>query len=164
MGRSAYYETGQACLNGHAITGYASSSPERSQAHCSQCGAPTIVACPNCSAPLHGEYMVPGVFIAGLAWTPDDYCYSCGQPYPWQAAAEEATAEMARELFFLAPEDRELLAKSIPDLLRETPRTNLAISRVKRLLARTGEESGKQFLAALKDVAVAVVTKELFGP
>ncbi len=52
---------------------------------CSKCGAPVIIACPNCSSRLLGAY--EGVVSTGSS-KPDNFCVQCGKAYPW---ADRAT-------------------------------------------------------------------------
>jgi hypothetical protein len=53
---------------------------EQPEKFCSKCGAPVILACPNCNSRLPGGY--EGVVSAGPK-KPDDFCVECGKPYPW---------------------------------------------------------------------------------
>lgn len=53
---------------------------ETTESFCSECGAPVITACTNCSANIPGAYK--GVTAVGPD-APDSFCFSCGAPYPW---------------------------------------------------------------------------------
>ena len=77
-----------------------------------------LVACPNCSARLMG---IPVGHIV-IDWKPKDFCYKCGQPYPW--ATREAIAyhveNMLEEEPDLSDGDRRALREQL-DTLRESP-------------------------------------------
>lgn len=60
-----YYEVMQVCLKGHQITDYYNSLPELRQEFCNKCGAKTIYQCPQCHAPIRGDYVVEGVIGGG---------------------------------------------------------------------------------------------------
>jgi hypothetical protein len=107
---------------------------------------------------------VPGLVVSGFAPQSAPYCHQCGQPYPWTTAKIEAAQEQARELFFLDPADRELLAGSIADLMRDTPSTELAATRIKRLLTRSTDEGAKLFLGTIRRIASAGALRLIFGP
>lgn len=132
-----YYLTGQVCLNGHPITSDASSG--LSQPFCSECGAATITHCPNCNAAIHGRYEEPSVVVFGNSYKPDAYCYSCGRPYPWTEAAIKNTALVIQEDEELSDTLKASLESSLPDVVSETPGTNLAVIRMKKALATAGK-------------------------
>ena len=76
-----------------------------------------------------------------------NYCRSCGKPYPWTVAAIEATVYMLEESELQADE-REKLVEVLPDMIVETPKTQLATVRLQKTIAKAGEfaaEGLKQF-------------------
>jgi hypothetical protein len=66
-----------------------------------------------------------------------------------------AARELAFELSALEPDERDVLAKSLDDLVRDTPRTALAATRFKKLAAKAGSSAA----SGLKDILVSVVTE-----
>ncbi len=78
-----WYDTMQVCENGHQITTFAESSPERRKAKCPKCGAKTITACPACQAKIPGYHHVPRVVSIGFELKVPAFCEACGKPYPW---------------------------------------------------------------------------------
>ena len=132
-----YYLTGQVCLNGHPITDDVSSG--LSQSFCSECGAKTITHCPNCKSPIHGKYEVPSVFDISFTYRPDAYCYNCGNPYPWTEAAIKNTILLIQEDEELSDSSKDSLVSSLPDVITETPGTNLAVVRMKKALKTAGK-------------------------
>jgi hypothetical protein len=63
--------------------------------------------------------------------------------------------ELAGELDRLSPKERELLKKSIDELLADGPQTHLAALRFKRLVAKGGADAA----AAFKEILVSVVSE-----
>lgn len=141
-----YYSVGQVCLNGHAITGDASS--EFAQDFCSECGSPTICKCQYCSEPIHGRYHEDGVIVCA-SYVPDAYCYNCGKPYPWTEKAINSVAACIYEDEAISQELAGKLVESLPDIASETPASNLATLRFNKALSVVGKftaESIRQFV------------------
>jgi hypothetical protein len=160
--RDNYYDTAQICLNGHVINTYASSFPESNEKHCGECGALTITGCVDCKAPIRGYYHVVGVFAADHYHKPS-YCYNCGKPYPWTKASLDAAQELADELEHLNAEERQQLKDSLPDLLKDTPRTAVAETRFKKLMKKAGAEAFNAMRSILIDIVSEAVRKSVFG-
>jgi hypothetical protein len=70
-------------------------------------------------------------------------------PYPWQAAAIENLREILLESE-LGSQDLDDLEKTLPDVVRDTPRTESASLKTKRILEKIAKP--------LYDVAIKVVT------
>lgn len=156
------YDIAQICLNGHSINSSSRSMPEFNQKFCDRCGAETITQCPSCKTDIRGFYYSPGV--VSLAEVPiPSFCHSCGKPYPWTESSLEAAKELADELNELTDEEKDLIKKSLPDLIRETPRTKVAESRFKRIMSKAKKESVDAMRAILVDIISETIKKSLFG-
>ncbi len=131
-----YYNVGQVCLNGHPITGDIESG--LTQPFCSKCGEPTIMACPNCGESIHGSYCSPGILLL-TPYKPSAYCHSCGKPYPWIERGIIAISDCIREDESFSQVVADKLVQSLPDIVVETPATNLALIRVKKALSSVGK-------------------------
>jgi hypothetical protein len=156
MGR---YHIGQACLNGHAINGYSDKYREHNSQFCGECGATTITTCPACSQPIRGKFQSDGVFTA-RDWQPAAFCYACGKPYPWTAAATQAISAAIDEIDELAA-DSQKLKSSIPDLLTDTPNTGAAVLRFKKAMKKAGALGSKILYDTIVKVAAEVAVKGL---
>jgi len=88
------YLRGQACINGHPVTGDMDGEPGRTSAFCASCGAPTISACPACGEMIRG-LAVGGGIIAQSAWRPERFCFKCGTAYPWEEARQLRSTDSA---------------------------------------------------------------------
>lgn len=75
-------DTQQVCKNGHQITDSVHRHPHDSRKFCPECGAMTIIACPECDAPIPGHTYYEGVYAAYSEPIPS-HCASCGKPFPW---------------------------------------------------------------------------------
>lgn len=82
------------------------------------------------------------------------YCYGCGTAFPWTQRKIEAAQELADEIDELTPDEKEKLKNSIPDLTRDTARTELASVRFKKLIAKAAPTLG----TAIKDIVVSIAT------
>jgi hypothetical protein len=149
------YDVAEICLNGHVITDVAATRPQYRKKFCPDCGAVTITTCPSCNVEIQGEYHVPGVAAIGFTPTASAFCHNCGEPHPWTVARIEAAKELAHEAEDLDEDERELLAQSIDDIVRDTPRTQLASSRFKRLLAKMGKGTAD----AMRQIAISLATE-----
>lgn len=77
------YRPAAVCKRGHLITDDITRHPEVGK-RCTKCGAPVLVACPECNARIRGEYHVEGVAIlGGKAAPPPNFCDDCGAAFPW---------------------------------------------------------------------------------
>lgn len=140
---SDYY--GKVCLNGHTLV---EPSQNKGSQFCEQCGASVISLCPHCNAVIK-EWHYYGVVASKPKMERPYYCKSCGHPYPWTEAAIEATALMIQEDEELSELECKNLEASLPDLISETPKTQVAVIRVKKALLTAGNftaEALRQFV------------------
>ncbi|MGO8862091.1 MAG: DUF2321 domain-containing protein [Acidimicrobiales bacterium] len=159
----SHYETALVCENGHLITDNLRLAPNRAVPSCKRCRAPTLSACPNCSAPIQGDYIVPGVISTKSGYRRATYCYSCGSEMPWTAKALEAAMELSADLDNLSDQEREDLQRALPDLLSDTAMTKVAVSRFKRLMIRAGGGTADVFRDLLVDVMSEAAKKSIWG-
>ena len=118
------YDFAQICVNGHVINDSVRSMPQFNKKFCDRCGVATITACSNCNAPILGYYYVSGFIGGGHNMEAPSFCRECGQAYPWTKTKIDAAKELAQELE-LPEEEQAVLAKSIEDIVSDTPRTDL---------------------------------------
>jgi hypothetical protein len=156
------YFTAQVCLTGHTITDAVQQSPERIEKFCSQCGAETIIACPACETPIRGYYET-GTFGSLREYEPPKYCYSCGTSFPWTKAKIEAAKEHASDLDHLSEDEKVQLQGAIDDIAAGGARTDLAVSRFKRLMKKAGQAVGSGLYKVAIDVASDAAKKGLLS-
>lgn len=122
-------DVSQVCLNGHCITRTAATGPEHRKAFCPDCGAATIMACPQCDA------IIPGLDWDSLGPTPrkpPNYCQACGSAHPWHQSAIANAIEVLEELE-LGEADLASAKTALPDLMSDTPKSEGAVLRMRRI-------------------------------
>lgn len=129
---------------------------------CDICGAKTIDACPSCSGPLKGAAKF--AITTSQPTTPHAYCIHCGKALPWTEAHLDALRETAKYIDGLNDEDRKMLSEILPDIASkaQTPRTELAIVKMKSLFKKGGETFVEASRKILIDVMSEAVKKSLF--
>jgi hypothetical protein len=136
-------------------------APEFKRDFCEDCGEPTITACPSCKHEIRGAYWGGGVSFA--TYVPPAFCGDCGNRFPWTTRRLEAAHEIALEAEHLSGDERKQLAESMDELVRDTPRTQVAASRVKRLAAKAGAGTANALRDILVDVASETAKKAIWG-
>jgi hypothetical protein len=161
--RESYYDTAQVCGNGHMVNDRASASPQHNQAFCDQCGQATITSCPGCGTAIRGYYHSPVVVLGGSGTPAPVFCYACGQPFPWSEARLAAARELTTELEGLSDEEKERLRANLPDLIAETPRTEVAVMQTKKLLRKASGEARGALVDVLRQLVREAIKGALFG-
>ncbi|MDQ6809187.1 MAG: DUF2321 domain-containing protein [Verrucomicrobiota bacterium] len=159
----SFYDTAQVCLNGHLITCNYHLHPVHRQQCCQTCGESTTIRCTNCAAEIRGSYEVPGVAWMGAPSPPPNFCHNCGESYPWTKRRLEAAKELAEEFDNLDETEINKLKGALDDLVRETPKSEAAGLRFKKLMAKAGKESFGAMKKVLVDVVSETVKKSIFG-
>lgn len=150
----------QVCLNGHTANKYSTKYPESSKDYCDKCGQETISACPKCSKPIPGGY-VDSISIS--PFQPPAHCIYCGAPYHWIESALQVAYEMIHEAEGISEDEKGSLIKSIPDIMVEGPRTELAATRFKRIISKIGGPVGGLLYKWSVDVASETAVKLIKG-
>jgi hypothetical protein len=122
------HDVAQICLNGHVVNAAYNSCPQYNEDYCSKCGERTITSCEECKKQIRGHE-----WGSCSRYIPPKYCDKCGAAYPWTERILEAAAEMLNLEGKLMEEDKKALSESVPDLVRDTPKSNLAVLILKRL-------------------------------
>jgi hypothetical protein len=147
----------QICVCGHLITQYAKSNPPSRQEFCTKCGGRTIDSCGACKTAIAVRHNSRFVYTHSVP----KYCANCGQPYPWQRAAIENLTEVLRESE-LSVEEREEAIMTLPDIVRDTPKTESASLKMRRLLAKAGKPAYDVGIKVISDMA-SETTKKVMG-
>jgi len=158
-----WYDTAQICTNGHVINSQSVYRPEHNKKFCDKCGAPTITNCQNCNMTIKGYYHVPPMCTLDYTDVPlPSFCPGCSKPYPWTEAKLKAAQELSDELGNLSSKERELLKKSLDDIVRDTPQTTVAANRFKRLIVKAGKAAADGFRDILVDVLSEAAKKVIW--
>ena len=154
------YYTAQICQNGHVITEYVEEYPQDLEAYCSECGATTIKTCSKCNSNIRGASTSGDSFIN--YYTAPNYCFSCGEPFPWTKAAIESTNELLLLADGITPDDAKSLENSYHDLISDTPRTQVAAMKLKIILKKAGKATSDAVYTVLVDVLSEAVRKTIW--
>ena len=154
------YDIAQICINGHVINSCSVSTPHINRKFCQRCGSPTITACQYCSAKIKGSYLTN---ISTSGFTRPSFCSDCGKPYPWTEAKIQAAHDLAKELENITKEEREILHRSIDDMVTDSPRTELAVTRFIKLLAKVGEPAARALRELIIEIASSAAVKLIKG-
>jgi hypothetical protein len=157
------FDTAQICRNGHVINEMAASDTSHNQLYCDRCGSSTVTACETCGARIRGYEHSDTLFVAASMPAPA-HCYNCGQPYPWTTTARDAARDLADEIDGLTAEEREALKGTLDDLLKDSPKTQAASLRFKKLATKTGHEGAAMLRATLYAVVSEAARKAIWGP
>jgi len=76
----------------------------------------------------------------------------------------EASRELIAELEGLSEEEKQLLEISLEDIAVDGPRTELAATRIKRLLGKAGQGAGSALYKVIIDYASETTVKLLEQP
>jgi hypothetical protein len=160
VGAMTVYDTAQICQNGHVINSFSTTESEYNQKYCEKCGAPTITLCPKCQTPIRGKLIDEFSFMGN--YLRPSFCINCGNPYPWTESKLIAAHELANEVGDLNEEDRNILQTSIDDLVKDTPSSNVAAIRFKKIMQKVGPVVATMFREILIDVLSETAKKMLF--
>lgn len=163
------YDVAQICLNGHIVESSLTLYPEGHEKFCHLCGAKTIAGCPKCKTGIRGDYYEDsyardelGTSI-GIYEVPS-FCYNCGKQFPWTESKIRAAHDLAQELENLSKEDKEIMQKSIDDIVMDTTQTELAAIRFKKILLKAGKTGVGAFRSIITDIASETAKKIILGP
>ncbi|MBC9783561.1 DUF2321 domain-containing protein [Heliobacterium chlorum] len=159
--RDPWYDTALVCLNGHLINASSKEYPMDNQKYCGKCGEPTIDKCQKCNTDIRGYYNIPGFADLGTNEI-RSFCHECGEPYPWTKSRIEAAKELAEEINGLSKEERDILSRSIDDIVKDSPKTTVATTRLKKFMAKAGPVVAQGFKDILVDIVSETVKKTLW--
>lgn len=151
------YHAAVVCENGHLLTPSLEWNPSDRVSFCPTCGARALTSCPTCGFELRGTHETEYSFTS-----PEDaesYCYQCGTAYPWTEARLNAGRELLDLLDELEPEERDALKQSLEDVTRNSPKTEVAATRIRRAIQKIGGEAGD----AIKRIAIEVAVEAAKG-
>lgn len=159
----ARHDIAQICINGHVVNDSFGRYPEFNKNYCDKCGEPTITKCPKCNSEIQGHFYAEGVISAYVMEEPPKFCHNCGKPYPWTELKIKAAEELAKEIESLNEEEKESLVKSIDDLVHDSPKTELAVFRFKKIAAKAGKEATEALKKILIDIVSETVKKAIWS-
>ena len=143
------FHSADICRRGHVVTAVHELREGPPTNFCEKCGADVIGACPDCRTPIRGS--AKSMYIR--EYHAPNHCFHCGKAFPWTAEGLGSLRELIAESNAPGSVKVELL-KDLDALLSETPRTQIAVLRMKNFLARTGD----QVVPAVRQVVIEIAT------
>ncbi len=160
FGSRSWYDTAEICLNGHVSNSSIKTYPNDCKAFCDECGEKTITSCSHCNQNIRGDEQDTNVYEM---YSMPSYCIHCGQPFPWISSRIELAYELADLVDEFTELDKEIITKSIPDLVRDTPRQHIAILQLKKVMKKTTPNIVSGFKDILFDILTEPINKSLWG-
>jgi|SRR3989339_99298 len=153
--RDSWYDVAQICLNGHVVNSATKDRPAHNKKFCDRCGSQTFTTCSECNKDIQGKYHVAGVFSLSDSFSAPSFCSNCGKPYPWTLAKMQAAQDFSSELENISDEEKKILAQSIDDIVKDSPKTSLAVAKFKRILSK----AGGPIVTTFKDIVVEIASE-----
>lgn len=161
---AGYYDIAQICLNGHVINASTRTFPQSNSQFCGKCGSATIMRCSNCKSDIRGDYESSDVIdLTPSRYRAPAFCLQCGNPHPWTVASLQAAKDLAQDVEGLTSAERDVLTKSLDELVQDTPQAQGAALRFKRLGKKIGVEAAGAFKEILIGVVSETVKKSIWG-
>lgn len=148
-----HFNTAQICMNGHIINDRVDSFPEQNTKYCQICGAETILVCNKCNLKIRGQYQLDGTSINKMKLPL--FCHECGNPYPWTLVKKSTVIELVNESEDVSEKDKKVFNDNIDDIIKDSPKTQIASTRLKKFLSKTGSGIGK----AVRDIIVDIASE-----
>ena len=153
------------CGNGHLLSGDFERNQGDISKFCPKCGEATLTSCKNCQTPIPGDSLYVdwngNLMPEEQILHPSGFCGECGNQFPWTASALQAAQELI-EGFHLEGEEKKDLKASVHELVRDTPKTQVAVVQFKKLIAKAGAASGRLLQTVLVNVVTEAVKKQIF--
>lgn len=153
------YDVALICKNGHVKNSYFHEHSEKNSAFCPSCGSPTIHCCPNCNKDIKGHDLSEFGYMYN--YEVPAFCEYCGSPFPWTESALQNAYLLIQEEEELSEQQKDSIIKSLPDIISETPRTNLAVVRVKKGIASAGKFTAEAIRQFVIDFGCELAIKSL---
>jgi len=144
------------CMNGHVVNAASEMRPNFNSNYCPTCGERAISKCLNCQSQIPGQIHFLSDDMLGDGdkfMEPAPYCGGCGKPYPWTERRAQAFIELAH--LTLNAQDAQEVEENLPDVMRDSPRTEVAVRKINGAFAKAGTWG----LNTLKTAAPSLLTQ-----
>lgn len=143
------YHRASICLKGHII----SNEEKIENEYCEKCGSEIINYCPNCQKEIRGKKYEADDNPRKFPYHLPKYCYNCGKPYPWTLSRIKSIEACILEDESISSNEKEELTTLIPDIITETPNTNSASIKFKKVLSKIGGVTKEMLTKIIIEVA-----------
>lgn len=142
------YDFALICQNGHVINEMVNQCPDDNKNYCEICGSKAISKCEACGKDIRGNR-------PGDIYTPPSFCNNCGKVFPWVQSRIEAAIELSLESDNISEDDKETFKESLGVVIRDTPRTALGATKIKKILFKIGNGTSKM----IRDLIVSIISE-----
>jgi hypothetical protein len=97
-------------------------------------------------------------------YTPPAYCRQCGQAFPWTEAKTQAATELLVEELNCSAEQAAEVKRDILDAVQQTPRAEVAASRLKKAFAALSSGAGKIMQSTLGGILSEAIKRQIWAP
>lgn len=150
------------CINGHQETDRYESTTDPKE-FCMDCGKRLISTCQSCHTPIKGHLKVQGLYGYFEPEKVPNYCSYCAAPHPWTSSILEQSVELLALDTELSSSQKELIKNALPDLLVDTPATQVAIAKYKLNISNATKVVKDAMYNILIDAVSETAKKLLFN-
>lgn len=91
-----------------------------------------------------------------IDYNPPSFCIKFGRKFPWTLTKLRAARKLTNQLADLSEEEKETLKNTLDDIVRGTPKTNLAAGIFGKIIQRIGPDAAQ----SLKSILISITTQE----
>lgn len=135
---------------------------EGKEVFCSKCGAATITKCQRCGTDISGWRKELTRWLVATDKAPN-FCSNCGSPYPWTESRLRAAHDLANEISGISEDERRFLTQSLDELVKDSPQTQVAAVRFKKIMLKAGKQIASGFREILIDI-ISETAKRVIWP
>jgi len=154
--QDSQYDNALICKNGHVINSMSNQYPIDNKAFCEECGSKALDRCEKCNTLIRGNKLGDTYYLPS-------FCFNCGSVFPWTQLKIETAIELGLSSELIDDNERDILRTSIPEIIKDTPRTMLESTKVKKILWKIGNGTStmiKETLAAI----ISETAKKIIWP
>jgi hypothetical protein len=153
---SYYFDEALICENAHVINSAKKQFPDDNKDFCPNCGRKSLDKCLKCGTPFQGQKFIGNGQLAAN-FRLQSFCYKCGNALPWTEKVVENACFIASE--FMDEHEQEELRKSIDEVIRQTPFSEVAARKIKKLVPKIANGAGTTFRNILTTILSETLKK-----
>lgn len=162
FGKNSYYDSALICLSGHIINESTNEYSEKNSNYCALCGEITISKCDKCNAIIRGTLFIDKRPFESIETAPN-FCYQCGNQFPWLVKNIEAALEIATQSSGNGNINRIELKNDLLELAKDTPATSVTAFKISKIIKNLPENALKIFNNLLVEIISETAKKIIFG-
>ena len=105
---------------------------------------------------------MPG-WLGPSRYSPPAHCHNCGNAFPWTERKVASAVELVQLGANLSPAELQQLGLDLSELTKATPRAQIAVLRVKNVMAKIGGSLASSVRDIVVDVLSEAAKKSIWG-